>query len=270
MKKSVFYSHIVTMAKQESISIEEALLFARSVGYEGLDTDWMELSEDPDAFLSRIQAADLKIASVNVFCDFVHRFCAKEMYGILDTIRRCGCSKAMIIPGFFDETESRAAQSARVISALQETCAIGKELGLTISIEDFDNSFSPCGTVQDVAALLEAVPGLMHTLDTGNYAFFDQDMRNALNRFADRIVHVHLKDRTLMPCLPGEEGVHSISGKPLYSAPVGCGFIPIGECLSALKQRGYDGYMSAEFFGAADMRAYLRKSSENIDRMLSA
>lgn len=268
MKKSVFYSHIVTMAKQESISVDEALQFARSVGYEGLDTDWMELSEDPDAFLSRIQAADMQIASVNVFCDFVHHFSAEKMHDIFLTILRCGCKQVMIIPGFYSSPDNRSMESMRIIGALRETCAIGEQLGMSVSIEDFDNPLSPCGKVEDVGFLLDAVPGLMHTLDTGNYAFFGQDMRNALIQFADRIVHVHLKDRAVSPYLPGEEAILSVPGTPLYSAPVGCGYIPIEECLAALKSRNYDGFMSAEFFGASDMRTYLKQSSENIDRML--
>lgn len=269
MRKSVFYSHIVTMAQQESIPMEEAMHFARSVGYEGLDTDWKELSEDPDAFLNKIHTADFQIASVNVFCDFIHTFSAEEMRQILSTILRCGCKKAMIIPGFYSSPDARDTELPRIIDALKQTCAIGEQLGMTISIEDFDNPLSPCGKVEDVGTLLEAVPGLMHTFDTGNYAFFDQDMRDALNRFADRIVHVHLKDRAKAAFLPGEEPIHSVTGVPLYSAPVGCGCIPIKECLAALKIRNYDGFMSAEFFGAADMRTYLTRSSENIDRMLN-
>lgn len=269
MRKSVFYSHIVTMAQQESISIEEALRYARSVGYEGLDTDWAELSEDPHGFLSRIHAADLQIASVNVFCDFTHTFSPEDMQEILSTIRSCGCKKAMIIPGFYSSQGSREAELPRVIDALRQTCAMGDALGMTISIEDFDNPLSPCGSIEDVGTLLEAVPGLMHTFDTGNYAFFGQDMRDALKRYADRIVHVHLKDRTNSAFLPGEEPILSVTGAPLYSAPVGCGFIPIGECLAVLKSRNYEGYLSAEFFGASDMRAYLARSSDNIDRMLA-
>lgn len=269
MKKSIFYSHILTMSRQESISVEEALAFTRSVGYEGLDTDWADLREDPDGFLNRIHAADMKIASVNVFCDFPGGFSHDEMTHILQTIARCGCTKAMIIPGFYTKNGDTQAETDRILYGLRETCAIAKEFGLTVSIEDFDNPLSPCGRFQDIRKLLDGVPELMHTLDTGNYAFFQEDVLSALSSLCDRIVHVHLKDRSLTPFLTGEEPILSISGTPLYSAPVGWGFIPIGTCINALARIGYNGYMSAEFFGAADMRAYITKSAEKIDALLS-
>ena len=114
MKKSIFYSHLLTMSRQESIPMEEALAFARAAGYEGLDTDWTELRDDPAAFLKRIGEADMKIASVNVFCDFPKGFCREEMKQILKTISGCGCSKAMIIPGFYTEDGNAQAETERI------------------------------------------------------------------------------------------------------------------------------------------------------------
>lgn len=269
MKKSIFYSHLLTMSRQESIPIGESLSFARAAGYQGLDVDWAELREDPTAFLHRIHAADMEIASVNVFCDFPHGFNPVDMETILDTIAKSGCKKAMMIPGFYTENGDRHEETNRIIYGLRETCRLGAKYGLTVSIEDFDNPLSPCGRIGDIKALLDAVPQLMHTLDTGNYAFFHEDVLSAFALYGDRIVHVHLKDRSLTPLHPDEAPLKSVSGTALYSSPVGFGFIPVKACLKELAKSGYSGFMSAEFFGSGDMKSYITKSAERIDALLS-
>jgi len=157
---------------------------------------------------------------------------------------------------------------ARGIAAVREIFDYAASIGIRTIFEDQGFLFNGRETFARFLKDVDRNVGVV--ADFGNIQFVDEDVEDFIPLYADRIVHVHLKDRTLIPYLPGEEGVHSISGKTLYSAPVGCGFIPVGECLSALKRLGYNGYMSAEFFGAADMRFYLRQSSENIDRMLSA
>lgn len=45
---------------------------------------------------------------------------------------------------------------------------------------------------------MKNVPGLKYTLDTGNFAFSDENVLEAMEVMKDYIVHVHCKDRAVI------------------------------------------------------------------------
>lgn len=85
--------------------------------------------------------------------------------------------------------------------AMSVFCDRAAQEGLTVTIEDFDDAASPISTMEGMKWFTDRLPLLRVALDTGNFFYSGEDVLQALELFADRIVHVHCKDR-----LTGEQG----------------------------------------------------------------
>ena len=129
------------------------------------------------------------------------------------------------------------------------------------SLEDFDNAEAPFGTWQELKWYVEQVPGLNISFDTGNFAYFGQDVLEAFGQLAPYVCLVHVKDRKAEG-RPGEKYTEAVDGRKLYPSAVGSGQIPMAEVIERLKKNGFDGCMTIEHFDSADMLGDMRKSAE--------
>lgn len=126
-----------------------------------------------------------------------------------------------------------------------------KELGIELLIE-------PHGVVTDnVEATAELLERIGHSetvglnLDTGNLWLGGGDNFEYIERFADRIKHVHWKD--LGSEWEPKRGQQFGCGMGLI--PLGDGVIGLPEIATELKQRGFDGPTTLEVFGADAVKA---------------
>ena len=150
------------------------------------------------------------------------------------------------------------------------------ERGIMVSVEDFDSFTSPIARMNPIKWFMNQIPGLKHTLDMGNYAFSNENAQEAYELFQNQIGHVHCKDRGEEkeedPAiweelgLPfGEELAHRRGMKPVA---VGDGYLPIAELVGKLKDKGYEGYLAIEHFGAPDQLEYMLKSADFLRKLL--
>ena len=126
-----------------------------------------------------------------------------------------------------------------------------EELGIELLIE-------PHGVVTDnVEATAELLDRIGHpdtvglNLDTGNLWLGGGDNFEYIERFADRIKHVHWKD--LGSEWEPKRGQQFGCGMGLI--PLGDGVIGLPEIAAELKQRGFDGPTTLEVFGADAVKA---------------
>ena len=267
MKKSIFYDHILTAARQERASVEEMIAYVASLGYVGADVIWSDRERLLEIYRF-LKAADMKITSVCLFCDLNDTLDYEGFVAFFECLRECGCQNAMMIPQAL--VKDKDTGFAAVCGALNEICGIAADYDVRVSVEDFDSADAIVGSGASVEKILCAVPSLFHTFDTGNYAYFNESEIEMYERFKHRIVHVHLKDRAKSPLLPNEKATIMIDGSLVYPCPVGKGFIQIEECLKRLYAFGYTGYVSVEHFDVGDMKKAIRESSEFIDGILRA
>ena len=85
--------------------------------------------------------------------------------------------------------------------------------------------------------------------DLGNIHFMDDTILPFIQEFAERIVHVHVKDYVFTPAAlqkPGEDACMTLQGNYLQDAMIGHGCVPIGEAFRSLKRIGYNGSISLE------------------------
>ena len=88
-----------------------------------------------------------------------------------------------------------------------------------------------------------------------------QDVLEQSRPLMARITHVHLKDWSLEPLHPQERPFCTPGGTELYPSPVGQGVVPMEGCIAMAKDAGYEGFCSAEHYGAADQWDYIVKSA---------
>ncbi|MCI5649348.1 MAG: sugar phosphate isomerase/epimerase [Fusicatenibacter sp.] len=91
--------------------------------------------------------------------------------------------------------------------------------------------------------------------DMGNFLCADENPIEAVSRVAPYAFYVHAKDfhvKSGMGQNPGEGFWKSRGGNYLRGAIIGHGDVPVTQCLSILKNAGYDGYVSIEFEGLED------------------
>jgi sugar phosphate isomerase/epimerase len=91
-------------------------------------------------------------------------------------------------------------------------------------------------------------PYLRMNLDTGNTFIAGQDPVAFLERFADRLNHVHVKDvsESLAAATRGKQTGIAVSQCALGD---GVNAANIKKCLALLRDRGYDGILSIECEG---------------------
>lgn len=262
MKRAVFLPHIYELSKQNNISIEEALLITRNEGYSGVDANWADISSKSPELKIQLKNANINIASIYRVCNMAECFSIDDMEDFFEGVVFYNASKAMLVPSFYSDNISKEDTDKMVTEALNLSCDLAKKYGITVTVENYGYFQSPCGSFNQVKKLLDNVPNLRYTLDTGNYTYYNEDVIQCLLQLKDRINHVHLKDWCLSPFDENEQpAIETLSKVILYPSPIGKGIVPIQECLNLLKDSGYQGYLTAEFFGAKNMLNYLKLSS---------
>ena len=259
MKKSIFLAHVKDAAAQNGGSLQEYLKKARELGYEGLECDYSDLEQDPQGFASMLAEADMKIASVPQWFSFEKAVDPKQIATVVKNVAAAGGTKILAIPGFLNEQYPNALEN--MAEGLKILCREAAGYGIKVSLEDFDNIASPCATAGGLAWFFERVPELGFNLDTGNFLYAEQDVVEVTRGFADRITHIHLKDRRETPVYEGQQPQYSIKGRPMYSCPVGQGDIPMKQLLAMAEAVGYDGFCSVEHYGVDDQWSFMMQSA---------
>ena len=108
-------------------------------------------------------------------------------------------------------------------------------------------------------------------LDVGNFACADENSALAAGRLAPYVKHVHAKDfhiKSGNSFDPGKGFFKSRGGNYLRGSIIGHGDIPVRQCLSIVKNSGYDGFVSIEFEGLEDCLKGIEIGFENLKKML--
>ncbi len=108
-------------------------------------------------------------------------------------------------------------------------------------------------------------------IDIGNFACADDPSPVAVGRLAPYAKYVHAKDfhiKSGNAINPGRGFFRSRGGNYLRGAIIGHGDIPVMQCLSILKNSGYDGYVSIEFEGMENAVDGISTGLENLRNML--
>ena len=254
MKLLVFHHHVIDFAKQRGIEFEEALAETRAMGFDGLVTD-LALLADGDRLCRLFTDNGLGVHSIFAVIDFVHgepAACSRRTEELLKAAAAFGAGNVLVIPGLFREGDDQDVGLDLICGGLSEACRLAAPLGVDVTIEDFGFVNAPNGTIAGCAMILDRVPELKFTFDTGNFICFGEDPHAAYERLRDRTVFVHLKDHPA-----GPDGKPSANG----DVPVGDGALDLGRLIRRMLDDGYTGDFAAEHFGHENQETAMRRSA---------
>ena len=151
-----------------------------------------------------------------------------------------------------------------VVPAMRQIADYGQELGIKTMIENHGYAFQDYDRVEKIYhAVNHENFGLL--LDIGNFLCADQDNVMCVSRLAHLACHVHLKDFVIFDYYSGESAEKCFKTRAcnlLRGPAVGHGAAKTAQCLSILKEAGYDGYVDIEFEGPEDCVDELKKGLE--------
>lgn len=244
-KFSTFSDHVLSVARQDSISLLEAAKWVHSIGIDGVDAR---------TSLSDEQMADLDAAGLQHACAILDVVWTKDPVPPLQNEAIAFCKKynfdrLMYCPPLLPE----GATPEQKDSLMADTKAFADKAiaaGIDLLFEDYDNPRALTFNMAALDKVFEAIPNANHAYDSGNFFFAGDDPMQTFEHFHDRISHVHLKDRVAV----GDKA----------SPAAGTGAVPCRQLVDRLMEEGYQGWITIEGYGAKDMKEQLKVSVDNM------
>lgn len=261
MKKSIFLSHVIEIANVNGLSVSDAFNLVENLGYDGLDVDYELL------YNYRNEILKSKLVPVNVYALFNFNISdeVEKLNRFFSDVKSVGCKTVMIIP-LTDGDDGTGFNKA--VLGLQTACDVSKKYGITVTIEPFDFDTSYTCYYKNLKTFLNKVNDLKLTFDTGNFLYDGISFETAFSELKDKIVHVHLKDRTTFSISNATKLFYMANGKGYYSAPVNEGVMGIENIIKLLKSINYKGYVTAEHFCAGNQLEYVKRSIKNVSELI--
>ena len=211
MKLSMFYEHVSSASDKEGIEIDEMLERVKELGFSGLEVDYSFFSND---LVKKINSSGMETSCVYILCDRKRIENISEKERFLYDAAALGSRKVMVVPKLI-----RNQERSKSVEELQEICTLAKAYGIKVSVENFDYYDSPCCGVENLRNILDCVPELGWTFDTGNFYYCGQDALEAFEVLKDRLCHCHIKDRCLVPLFENDKGCLALDGNMVYPSP---------------------------------------------------
>lgn len=269
-KISVFYEHICCAAYQSGKTVEEVLALAKSWGIDCLEINYNDLKADPEGMHALLDKFGLSISCMCLDMNFAGETKEQSEMKCADaaeTAHAFRCKTILCIPGLYIPGEDKDVQNRKFLDGLGTMCKAGAKYGITVTIEDYDNSLSPCVNIVGMKYLSDKIEGLKITFDTGNFLYSGDDTDAAYEKFKDKIVHCHLKDRSARPTDLCAKQLDA-SGNAMYTTVVGEGEMEIGRRIKRMLSDGYTGAFVIEHFGLDDRLTAIQRSAEYVKNVI--
>ena len=262
-KIATFYDHMKEIARQEDISVVDAMQEAKALGVELLEISQNNIIGREDELGQELAFTGLGISSIPSYFDFGRNTDVdKQSEEVLEAARYLGADKLLVIPGFFaedDGPEERERQIVSIAECLNRLADKAAGYGVSLVMEDFDSELAPYSTAAGLRRFLDSCPKLSCCFDTGNFRYMAEDELTAYAMLKNRIGHVHLKDRSYAQ-QNGEKAKTAVDGKEIYPCPVGYGEMKLVQLLELLNRDGYSGAYTIEHYDSNATLDYLKKS----------
>ena len=231
--------------------IKELCQFTRKLGLDGID--WVTTyGVAPQKVRKITDDYGLKTVCYTFFTD-INFSEEKDRQPGLDKIKE-GIEAALILgtdkimlPIGGKEGLSRDESRRNVIAGLKDAVKLGKEAGITVTVEHFPDCRGPFIISADINEAIREVPDLRITLDNGNVLTGGEDPVQGFLNSKDSIVHAHFKDWTLAAEGEGKKG---LDGRYYSAALIGEGVVDHRAVLKVMQDAGYKGYINLEYEGS--------------------
>ena len=138
-----------------------------------------------------------------------------------------------------------------IIAGLKEAAAYAYANGVTLALE---NHGRLAGRSNQVELILNSVasPALKANPDTGNFLLVHQPSHLEVAALAPRAAMVHFKDFRVVPDNYTGFAYVGTEGLKFAGTAIGEGEVALPDCVTALRQAGFDGWLNIEYEGEED------------------
>ncbi len=194
----------------------------------------------------------------------------KIQFGV-DEALGFGAKVVRVFAGDVSETVTFDQAREYIVDGLAKASVYAHERGIRLALENHGTlagrGDQVCGLIEDVRARA-GNDALGANPDTGNFLIVGQASHEAIQQVAKYAYMVHFKD--FAPAPDGWEGFSykTIRGEPLIGTAVGEGVVRLADCIGALADAGFDGWLSVEYEGEEDPLTAVPRSIENARKFL--
>lgn len=237
MKLSIFDNNF-NNCESEQYPFEKRAEYVKNLGYSGVHWSYPDYNNE---YMEMYRPNGLAATSIDVLVrltsadDAVFNEALDIAFKSLKYADEIGCDNAMMVPWNtedIDGVEDKPRARERMIEGLRLIVEEAKKYpNLRVSIENFSIPILPFSYIDDIRYILDSVPGLWFTFDTGNFVCVGEDGVRAYNTLKDRIIMMHLKEFGEVDG-PGDRVIRrQCDGKYLYGKKFGKGFAKLDEIL---------------------------------------
>jgi len=252
-------------------SLSDIIPIVAGLGFDGIEI-WGEhfKNTDPREVVTMLADSGLEVSMISPYFDFTGTVGAREksmadadVY--IDYAAAINAPLIRVFTGVVGSLEANRGQFNTCAASLREVCDKAAASGVGMALETHPKTL--VDTVPGSLALLEAVdrPNLKLNLDIYHLWEVHFDPVAVLEWLFEHIGHVHAKNAKIQPnshypLLHDQQASQDIIGV----TPMAEGNMPYTGFLKSLKRKGFNGYVSVEWFGpdvektAAGELAYLR------------
>ena len=226
-------------------------------GVELLDIFWTDAEREIPQVKRRIADAGLEVAVFSISNDFIQPEASARAGELADLKRgvdialELGVDRLRVFSGSAREGVTQEQGNAWILEGLSAGAAYGESRGVTLALENHGRF---AGRSDQVRGIIEKIdsPALRVNFDTGNFLPVGQDPVAAARELAELVVLVHLKDIRYAGDNEPSHVFPDPSGRLLTGSVIGDGLVDLPGVMAALREAGYDGWLSLEFEGSED------------------
>ncbi len=260
---------LVSEARRGRLDAPAFVRYAAGIGVEGvelLDVFWRDQGREETQALDALAETGLPVSAYAIGNDLVQpdpHERARQVRHILagvDTARRLGTGLLRVFSGSAKEGASAEQGRRWIVEGLREGAAYAAAHGVILALE---NHGLFAGRADQVRAIVDEVgsAALRANVDTGNFLLVGQDPAVAARELASLAAYVHLKDFRPAGDEDQPDDVYAgLDGRRFAGRVIGDGAVRLDAVLGALRDAGYEGWLSIEYEGAGDARGGLERS----------
>ncbi|MBQ9922859.1 MAG: sugar phosphate isomerase/epimerase [Clostridia bacterium] len=202
MELGAFYSQLLAAEQEHGIKYDDAMAHAQKIGITAMDVNVDFLYEtEPEVFAENLKKYGMHVSSVHsaatceVTPDGDITAGLERMKEDIRRAKRVGSPFFMAVPQkpATAKPEEKELYTKGFRKLFSELAKYGKEIGVQVTVEDFSTTEVPYASFEDLDWLLDNIPELMFTFDTGNFSLAGFDEIKALDRYTKRTVYLHMK-----------------------------------------------------------------------------
>ena len=243
-------------------------------GVELLDFFWKDRSAELPAVEAALAETGLPVGVYSVANNFVQSDPAARAASVqiitdgVDNAVHFGAKTVRVFGGDIAPGISYEQGLLWIIDGLKKASAYAYEDQITLALE---NHGKLAGRSDQVETILNAVasPALKANPDTGNFLLVHQPSHLAVASLAARAAMCHFKDFHVVPDNYAGFAYVGTEGLKFAGTAIGEGDVDLPDCISALRQAGFDGWLNIEYEGEEDPSVAVARSVDYTRRLLA-